>query len=134
MTLEQAIHEHWFVSPDLNGLLPAERLFTGRSLDTSSPYATLARERTQPVCRTSSGDVDEVTLRVHVWHDRYEAGCAVAQAVRAAFSRRGFDLGGGVLATGMRFIGRADVLHDDGIWQFTLRFSIRSFEPRRLQS
>ncbi len=134
MTLEQAIHRHWSASPGVNDVLAAERLFTGRSRGTAAPYATLAREKTRPLCRTSGADVDEITLRIHIWHDDYDAGYAVAQAVQAAFGRRSFDLGGGARAAGMRAVGRADAQHDDGVWQFTLRFSIRSFEPRSSQS
>lgn len=134
MTLEQAIHGRWSASAALDAILPAQRFFTGRSLGTSPPYATLAREATHPVCRTNRGSIDEIILRIQIWATGYDTGCAIAAAIQSTFDRTSFNLGEGARVLSIRRTDRCDVHHDDGTWQFTLRFSARLFHPQETPS
>ncbi|NUQ66145.1 MAG: DUF3168 domain-containing protein [Pirellulales bacterium] len=133
MTIEEAIHQRWAASTDLNNLPSAERLFTGRAHGGSLPYATLVRESSRPVCRTSGGDVEEVALRIYVWHDDYEAGQAIVRRAEAVFGRCSFALGDGGRVSSMRPGRRTDRQHEDGRWQFTLRFLAQVFYPKEPQ-
>jgi hypothetical protein len=134
MTLEQAIHKHWADCPALEELLSADRLSTGRSLGTPAPYATLRRESTQPVCRTNAGRLDEVGLRIDLWHDGYSAGRAVVDQIDAAFDGCWLDLDDERQLMALRRTGLSERQHDDGLWQFTLQFSARVFIPLGEQS
>lgn len=130
MTLEQALHQRWSATAALEALLPGRRFLTGRSLGVSPPYATLAREATRPVCRTNRGSIDEVILRIHLWPSDYDTGLAIAAAVQFAFDGTSFDLGEGRSVLSLRRTDRTDLQHDDGCWQFSLRFSARLFFPQ----
>ena len=130
MNLEQAIHQRWAASDDLAGLLPVERVKTGRSLNDSLPYATIARRKSRTLFRTNAGDaLDEVTLRVNVWHDDYDAGRAIAEAVRAAFDRSDFPLSDGDRVIRMRRTNDFASQHDDGAWRFTVEFLAQVYLP-----
>jgi len=128
LNLEQAIHERWAASDGLNALLPAENLKTGRSLGDAMPYATIARLKNRTLFRTSAGDaLDEVTLRVNVWHDEYDAGRAVAEEVKAAFDRGSFALSGDDRVVQMLRTNDFASQHDDGAWQFTTEFLVQVY-------
>lgn len=130
MNLEQAIHQRWAASDALNALLPAEKVKTGRSLGDSMPYATIARLKNRTVLRTNAGDaLDEVTLRVNVWHDEYDAGRAVAEQVKAAFDRSDFALSDGDRVVQMLRTDDFASQHDDGAWQFTTEFLVQVHLP-----
>ncbi len=123
-TLEAAVHRRWAESPELVALAPAERVRTGTAHGGPLPYATIAREKRKTLVRTSGNTVDEVTLRIDLWHDRHDAGRAAADAVRAAFDRAKFDLDATSRVVRMCPIEESSAEHADGPWQFTLVFSI----------
>mgnify|MGYP001827114254 CR=1 FL=1 len=128
MNLEQVIHQRWAASDTLNALLPAENVKTGRSLDGSTPYATIARLKSRTRLRTNAGDaLDELTLRICVWHDEYDAGRAVAEEVKAAFDRSAFTLAGGDRVVQMLRSDDFASQHDDGLWQFTTEFLVQVY-------
>lgn len=125
MNLEQAIHARWAASPNLEALLPAERVRTGAFHGEGRPYATLERKTSRTVFRTNAGDaLDEVMVAVHVWHESYDAGRAILQQVRAAFDRSDFSLDGGNRVVQMRRIADAARQHDGNVWQLTVEFSV----------
>ena len=125
MNLEQAIHARWAASSGLEALLPAARVRTGAFHGEGRPYATLERKTSRTVFRTNAGDaLDEVTLAVHVWHEGYDAGRAIADQVRTAFDRSDFGLDGGNRVVRMHRIADAARQHDGNVWQFTLEFSV----------
>mgnify|MGYP005839736353 CR=1 FL=1 len=126
MSLEQAVHERWAASQALAALLPADRVSTGRSSCPTVPYATILPERRQTALRTNAGDtVDEVTLRVNVWHEAYGAGRAIVEQVRAAFDRAAFELPGGGRVLHMRRTSESAAQHGDGLWQLSIQFLAR---------
>jgi hypothetical protein len=125
MNLEQAIHQRWAASAGLSALVPAERVTTGRSSQAGVPYATILRERARTALRTNAGDtLEEITLRIHVWHDDYDAGRSALDAVRGTFDRSGFALADGARVLQMRRLQETAVQHPDGMWQFIIRFLI----------
>jgi hypothetical protein len=130
VNLEQAVHQRWAASEALAAMLAAERVTTGRSLGDSVPYATITRRQCRTAFRTNAGDaLDEVTLRIHVWHDDHEAGRAIVEQVKATFDRSDFELAGGARVVQMRRAHDAAVQHDDGTWQFTVEFLVEVYLP-----
>jgi len=123
VTVEQAIHQCWASSATLAALVPAERVSTGRSIGAAVPYVTLLRERTRTALRTNAGNtIEEITLRINLWHDDHDAGRAAAEQIRAAFDHASFDLADGSRVISMRRVSESAFQHADGLWQFSLRF------------
>ena len=130
MNLEQAIHRRWAESTELGGMLGVDRLKTGLVHGVRMPYATLARRPGRTLFRTSAGEaVDEIPLEIHVWHDRFDAGQAIADRVKSAFDRSDFSLSDGGRVVQMRRTGESVVEHDGGVWQWTMRFSVQVHLP-----
>jgi hypothetical protein len=130
VNLEQVVHQRWAASDALNSLLAAEHVKTGRSFGAALPYATIARRGSRTALRTSAGDaLDEVTLRVNVWHDQYDAGRAIVHQVKAAFDRTDFALAGGDRVVQMRRTDDSASQHSDGTWQFTVDFLVQVHLP-----
>lgn len=130
MNLEQVVHQRWAASEGLSSLLPAGNVKTGRSFDGSVPYASIARLGNRTAFRTNAGDaLDEVTLRINVWHDEYDAGRAIMEQVNATFDRSDFALSGGDHVVQMRRTDDSASQHDDGTWQFTVEFLVQVHLP-----
>jgi len=130
MKLEQAIHARWAASAALCALLPAERFATGLAHAAEVPYATLARRPGRTLFRTNAGDaLDEIPLEIHVWHDEFDAAQAIAHEVKAAFDRGAFTLGDGGHVLRMLRAGESVVEHADGLWQWTIAFSLHVHLP-----
>jgi hypothetical protein len=126
MKLEQAIHERWAAAGRLSALLPAERLKTGLAQAARIPYASLVRKPGRTLYRTNAGDaLDEISVVIHLWHERFDAGQAVADEIKAAFDRSQFPLSGGDRVTDMRRGGESVVEHDDGTWQWAIEFFVQ---------
>jgi hypothetical protein len=110
----------------LVSLLPEKRVTTGRAADETLPYATLTRLKNHTAFRTNAGDaVDEVTLRIHVWHDDYDAGRAVVEQLKAVFDRSDFALDSADRVVQMQRTDDSASQHDDGIWQFAIEFLVQ---------
>jgi hypothetical protein len=125
MELEAAIHDRWALTPALESLLPAERVRTGLVHGEGRPYATIERKSSRTAFRTNAGDsLDEITLAIHVWHDSYDAGQAIVQAILAALDRSDFDFGAGDRVVQMRRTAESAKQHDNNVWQFSLEFSV----------
>jgi hypothetical protein len=130
MTLEQAIHTRWAADAKLNAALPAERVTTGRTSLSGVPYATILRQSCRTLLRTNAGDsLDEITLRIHVWHDDHDAGRAITDAATAAFDQATFPLDAGRRVVQMRRQSEATEEHPAGKWQFTLAFTVQVYVP-----
>ena len=130
MNLERVIHQRWVASETLNSLLPAESLKTGRSFGHCLPYATVTRLKSRTGFRTNAGDaLDDVTLRINVWHGDYDAGRAVVEQAKATFDRSGFPLANGDRVVRMLRTNDSASQHDDGTWQFTIEFRVRVHLP-----
>jgi len=129
MSLEQAIHQRWAACVPLDSLLPVERLTTGRRLSTPAPYATLLRDQTHTVCRTNGSRLDEVTLRLTVWHADYALGRAVVGQIESCFDGWTPELDDGQQVLALRRIEQTDRQHDDGLWQFDSQWLARVLVP-----
>ncbi len=126
--IEQALHQHWAQSPVLCALLPVSRLCTGIAHAAGVPYATVTREKSRVRYRTSAGStIDEVIVRIDIWHSEHAPAMAILQAVRAALDRAPLELPGpsAVLAT---CLNEDQVRqHDDGFWQVSVWISVYVF-------
>jgi hypothetical protein len=122
VNIEEAIHQQWAADEALNAALPVENVVTGLRSGRQVPYATVHRKQNRNVLRSNAGDLDETTVLIHLWHDDYDAGRAIAQKVQAALDRRAFALAGEQRV--VRFLRAADSAdqHDDGLWQFSIEF------------
>ena len=96
MKLEEGIHQRWAASNALVALLPASSVKTGRNVGDTLPYATVLRRGSRTAFRANSGEaLDEVSLRIRIWHDDFDAWRAIAEAAKAAFDRSDFSLSDG---------------------------------------
>ena len=130
VNLEQVVHQRWAACDALDSLLAAENVKTGRSFGAASPYATITRLGNRTAFRTNAGDaLDEVALRVSVWHDDYDAGRAIVGQVKTAFDRSDFALAGADRVVQMRRTDDSASQHDDGTWQFTVDFLVHVHLP-----
>jgi len=130
VNLEQAIHQRWAAAGALTSLLPVENVKTGRSSDGPVPYATIVREKNRTAFRSNAGDaLDEVTLRVDVWHDNYDKGRGIAEQVKAAFDRSEFALSGSDKVVQMRRTSDSATQDEDGMWRLTIEFLVQVYLP-----
>jgi transposase len=130
MSFEQAIHEQWAQDAALTALLPAERVSTGQAVDPTRPYATLTCPRRRTATRTNAGDaIDEVTLRINVWHDSYDAGRVILDQLKASFDWRDFPLAEGRRVVQMRRDRESVAQQDDGVWHLWIEFSVLVYLP-----
>lgn len=125
MNLEQVVHERWAASPELAALLPAERFFCGRVSTGTLPYATLLRRAARRRWPSNSGEeIEEVALRIRVWHTNFEAARLVGRAIGEVFDRSRFPLAGGDCVMHMRRRRESAYQFDDGAWRLTLDFRV----------
>jgi hypothetical protein len=120
VNIEQAIHARWVATAALAALLPAENVTTGHSLRGVIPYATIERTESRPALPTNLGAaVEDVRLRITVWHDDYDAAHAIADEIHNAMDRCVLALPGGETVRIHR-VDSAASQHADGIWQWTV--------------
>ena len=130
MSLEQAVHQRWAATGALASLLPVESVKTGLARGDSLPYATIVRKQGRTTLRTNAGaTLEEVTLRINVWHDDHDAGRDIAERVEAAFDGAEFTLSSGERVIQMRRTDEDCSQRDDGIWRFTLEFLVHVYLP-----
>lgn len=125
MNLAQVIHQRWAAAAALNDLLPASRVYTGLSVDPATPYAVISKEGQSPgsLCHDGSG-VDQVKLRIQVYHENYGEAAAIVEQLKAAFDRTRFDLSG---ADRVLFMQRTDDFenqNEDGLWRMVVDFRL----------
>ena len=130
MSLEQAVHQRWAATGALASLLPIENVTTGLARGDSLPYATIVRKQGRTTLRTNAGaTLEEVTLRINVWHDDHDAGRDIAERVEAAFDGADFALSSGERAIQMRRTDEQGSQRDDGIWRFAIEFLVHVYLP-----
>lgn len=132
-TVAGLLHELWAAHTTLEGLLPAERVFTGRvPIRTPMPYASITQPAGMASGQSNLHRYGQETWRVQVWCERYAEGEAIQRAVEDCFLNYNGPLDtGGVLCIG----------HDSSfslqeeepgrtVWQFVIQFSISIERPR----
>jgi hypothetical protein len=123
MNLDQVIHQRWAATAALDGLLPAERLYTGMSVDPTLPYAVLNKESERPGDYYNDGSaMVAVGLRIEVFAGQYQSGADILHQLKAAFDRSEFALAGGDKVVDMRRLNDFEKQSEDGVWQFTCDF------------
>jgi len=123
MNLAQVIHQRWAAADALNDLLSGARVHTGLSVDPTPPYAVISKLDQSPTSLHHDGSgVDEVTLRIQVYHDHYDQAAAIIQQVKAAFDRTSFDLSGSDKVLFMRRTGDSEHQGEDGLWRLVVDF------------
>jgi hypothetical protein len=126
VNLEQAIHAHWAGSPALEALLPAERLTTGSASGGAAPYVTLRVRAIRPELPTNGGPAaEEASLRIDVWHERYDEARAIVEQLRAAFDGASLAVDDPEGVARVRHVGVAIEQHADGLWQWSVDFTAR---------
>lgn len=127
--IEQAIHDRWAETAALAALLPAERVTIGRTVGASRPCAVLTCPRRRAVLRTNDGGLDDVTLQIDLWHDRYDAGQTILTELVAALDRADFPLSEGRRVVQMRRTTDAACQQDDGVWRWSIEFLVQVYLP-----
>jgi hypothetical protein len=123
MNLAQVIHQRWAAAAALEELLPAERVYTGLSVDPSAPFAVISKLSEQPAGYHNDGSaVATVGLRIQVFHSQYDAAAAIVQQVKAAFDRSDFALAGSDKVVDMQRVNDFERQTADGVWECVCDF------------
>lgn len=123
MNLGQVIHQRWAAAEALSNVLPASRVYTGMSIDPTTPYGTITRQSDRPTAYLNDGStIDQVGLRVQVFHHNHDAGAAVVHQIKAAFHQAEFALAGSDKVINMQRTNDFEHQNDDGVWQFVVDF------------
>jgi hypothetical protein len=121
MNLLEVIHQRWAAATALNALLPASRLYTGRSGDPSRPFATIWKRSQRPIALCNDAtDFEEIGLRVQVLHDNHDAAAAIVEQLKTTFDRTQFPLSGNDAVVLVQHINNWEEQNDDGVWQMTV--------------
>jgi hypothetical protein len=130
MNLLQVLHQRWSANAELNGLLPASRVFTGMSSDRTPPFAVIFKLSQRPLSLPGDGSaIDRAAVRFRVFHDHYDAGAEILQHVKIAFDRTAFDLAENNKVLNLQRTNDSENQHDDGIWEFTIDFDCTLYLP-----
>jgi hypothetical protein len=121
VNLAQVIHQRWAASPELAAMLPAARVFTGLSCDTTVPYAVIGRRGCRPAHRYGDGSgCDVVALRIEVFDDDYDRAAAVLHQLKAAMDRASFPLAGADKVLSLERTDDFEGQADDGTWRLVI--------------
>ena len=124
MNLAQVIHQRWAAAAALAELLPAASVYTGTSVDPTTPYAVIGKQSDRPEANFNDGSaVNTVVVRIEVFHDNRDAGAAIVHQVKAAFDRTDFALAGGDKVINMQRSNDSERQEKDGVWKFTADFN-----------
>lgn len=133
MNLDAVLRARWAANGALEALLPIANVQTGTyfAKDPTFPYGTITGPGNPPGTRTNEGaTVDDVTVRVAIYHDRNRRDdCkAIADAVRTAFNTTRFGLSGTDKVLDIRS-GQPQEINDQetGEWTFVVDLEIKVF-------
>lgn len=130
MTLEAALCARWAATPVLNALLPVDKLTTGLVRGAGTPCAALVPKACRAALLTNAPDRwEEASFAFFVWHENYDSGLAIAEAIRAAFHRATLEISPQGRALGVRHIARSARQRADGLWELRLEFSTLVHHP-----
>lgn len=126
MNLEQALHEHWAGSTQLEAVLPAERLTTGRTKQGSPPYATLDLRAIRSQLPTNQGPaIQDFTFRIDLWHRAYDSMRTMVEQIRETFDGAALELSEPSRTARIDHATDAVRQHPDGLWQWSIGFVAR---------
>jgi len=130
MNLAQVIHQRWAATAPLEALLPAERVFTGLSVDPQVPYAAICRRSASfagpsgtGLLRYNDGSAAEaIDVEIQVFDENYDRAAAVIEQVKAAFDCTSFDLAGSDKVILMQRSAETEEQAPDGCWRLAIEF------------
>jgi hypothetical protein len=124
MNLGQTIHQRWAASATLDALLPADRVYTGLSVDPAMPYAVISKQSDRPLSRHNDrSGVDTVVVRMQVFHEDYDAAAAIIAQIKSVFDRSRFALSGSDQVLNMQRTNDSEAQQADGVWQMIIDFN-----------
>ncbi len=134
-TLAEAIHARWAANTALCTLVPADRFCTGRvPASEEMPYVRLEILGGGELLRSRETVYEKRPIVFHIWTDTFDAGDAVAAAIRTAFAHAAFDWGlGGAMdfrpcsGPAARQIARAEFK----AWETVVAFVATMWEQRQ---
>ncbi len=125
MNLAQVIHQRWAAATALDDLLPASRVYTGMNLDPTVPYAVISKEGQSPESLHHDGSgIDEVKLRIQVYHESYQEAAAIVEQLKVALDRSSFELSGSDRVLFMHRTDDFENQNDDGLWRMVVDFRL----------
>jgi len=125
INLGQYLHARWAADTTLNGLLDSSKLSTGLAPDSEFPYATITWPGNTAGGWTNDGaSLDRIGVRITVYHgrDNYDDGKAIVSAIRNAYSRADFAVGGGGRCINMQYTGDEELQDEEDDWYFVIDF------------
>ena len=124
MSFEQAVIERWGNDLQLNGLLPAARVFTGGAAGSPQrPYVVIERQGNQPAMRASgAARADRLILRFNIWANSLDEGKTLLAQIGRLYERVSFE-GGGVHCLNMQEIGQHESMGEEGAWRLYADYS-----------
>ena len=123
MNLAQVIHQRWAAAEGLNGLLPAARVYTGMSVESSLPFAVISKQSDRPLSRYNDGSaIDAVGVRIQVFHQDYDSAAAIVEQLKVVFDRSRFALAGCDKVIDMRRSDDSEHQEEDGAWRMVIDF------------
>ncbi len=123
MNLAQVIHQRWAAATALDDLLPASRVFTGVSVDSTMPYAVISKRSDRPAAYHNDGSaLSTVGVRIEVVDDGYDSAAAVMEQVKAAFDRTDFALSGSDKVISMQRSNDFQRQEPEGVWRLVIDF------------
>jgi hypothetical protein len=124
MNLAQMLHQRWAAAEALNDLLPASRVYTGMSVDATTPYAVISKEHDRPLGFHNDGSaIDSIGVRFEVFHQDYDAALAIMEQIKKTFDRSDFTLAGGDKVISMQRLNDFEVQENDGLWRLVIDFN-----------
>jgi len=128
MNLLEVIHQQWAAAESLNDLLAASSVYTGMSVEATTPYAVISKTGDRPAGRHNDGSVvTTVGVRMEVFHDNYDSAAAIVQQIVTAFDRTDFALSGADKAINVQRVNDFHRQEDDGIWRMVIDFDCTVF-------
>ena len=133
MTLEGAIIGRWAASETLNGLVASTRVYVGSNSEQKPPWVSVTRESGFRKAQSSANRIDATTIRFEIYHEDYEKGRAVANALAkqtpTGLHQDSFSITGDGRATSMIFENEGSFQDERGNWVFVVDFTVTYQRP-----
>ncbi len=144
MNLFEVLHERWAADATLDnsgeGILPASRVFTGQSLAAFDsdrlPFAVMDKGSGRPIMQSSADSgtpcneaVDSIGVLIQIFHENWDAGEAIMNAVKSLYNRTNFDLAGTDKVLTMERDDDSHFQENDGTWRFLISFRVLVYLP-----
>jgi len=137
VSLEGKIHELWAADATLNGLLPVERVFTGRiPRNAALPCARIDWPAGTASERTTDSLIRSEQVRISIWAAGLTAGKPIQRALEEALANRDFPIDDD-RALDVRHTDSYALQSDDPqdtTWQFVSQFQVTVTRARTAEA